>query len=238
MLIDKLIPNIDRRISAWINIQSQLKKEPPLKQRPTVTISRQFGAEAYPLAEILQELLQIKTGESWTIFDKTLIEKVSQETALSEHFLTNLGDASKAFDALLTILPGMRTHRDAYQLLSHYLIRIALDGNAIIIGRGGAVLAQHLPHCFHFRLEAPLEIRIRSIQERLGITHQEARSLVDENQKVRERFIENLLGSSIADTRFYHAVFNSSKSSTRGIAQAIMGLVFENWGDESQKAKK
>jgi cytidylate kinase len=179
----------------------------------------------------------MKTGDPWTIFDKALIEIVSRETALSENFLTNLGDASRAFDALLTILPGMRTHSDAFKILSKYIIRIALDGNAIIIGRGGAVLTQHLPHCFHFRLEAPLEFRILSIQERLGITDHEARSLVTENQKVRERFIENLLGSSIADTRFYHAVFNSSKSSSLGIAQAIMPLIFENWGSERIKAK-
>ncbi|MBI4766988.1 MAG: cytidylate kinase-like family protein [Deltaproteobacteria bacterium] len=237
MLIDKLIPNIDRRISTWIKIQEELKKEPPPKQRPTITISRQFGAEAYPLAEILQELLQMKTGDPWTIFDKALIEKVSRETALSENFLTNLGDASRAFDALLTILPGMRTHSDAFKILSKYIIRIALDGNAIIIGRGGAVLTQHLPHCFHFRLEAPLEFRIRSIQERLGITSQEAKSLVDENQKMRERFIESFLNVSISDTRFYHAVFNNSKSNPRGIAQAIMPLIFENWGSERVETK-
>jgi hypothetical protein len=238
MITDKLIPNIDRRMSTWIKIQEQLKKEPPLEQRPTITISRQFGAEAYPLAEILQDLLQNKTGESWTIFDKALIEKVSRETALSEHFLTNLGDASKAFDALLTMLPGMHTHRDGYQILSHYIIRIALDGNAIIIGRGGAVLTQHLSHCFHFRLEAPLEYRIRSIQERLGITNNEAKSLVIENQKMRERYIEGLLNISISDTRFYHAVFNSSKSNSLGIARGIMSLVFENWGVERTKVKR
>jgi len=238
MLTEKLIPNIDRRMSTWITIQDQLKKEPLLEQRPTITISRQFGAEAYPLAEILQDLLQKKTGDSWMIFDKALIEKVSRETALSEHFLTNLGDASKAFDALLTMLPGMRTHRDAYQILAQYIIRIALDGNAIIIGRGGAVLTQHLSHCFHFRLEAPLEYRIRSIQERLGITYNEAKSLESDNQKMRERFIESLLNSSIADTRFYHAVFNSSKSNSLGIARGIMGLVFENGPVERMKAKR
>ncbi len=237
MSTEKLIPNIDRRMSTWIKIQEQLKKKPLLEQRPTITISRQFGAEAYPLAEILQDLLQKKTGDSWTIFDKALIERVSRETALSEYFLTNIGDASKAFDALLTMLPGMRTHRDAYQILAHYIIRIALDGNAIIVGRGGAVLTQHLAHCFHFRLEAPLEYRIHSIQERLGITYNEAKSLEIENQKMRERFIEGLLSSSIADTRFYHAVFNSSKSNSLGIARSIMGLIFENGRVEQIKAK-
>jgi cytidylate kinase len=235
MSTEKLIPNIDRRLSTWITIQDQLKKEPLRDQRPTITISRQYGAEAYPLAEILQNLLQEKTGYSWTVFDKALIEKVSRETALSEHFLTNLGDASKAFDALLTMLPGMRTHSDAYQILARYIIRIALDGNAIIIGRGGAVLAQHLSNCFHFRLEAPLEYRIRSIQGRLGITYNEAKSLESENQKTRERFIESLLNSSIADIRFYHAVFNSSKSNSLEIARGIMGLVFENGRGEGSK---
>jgi hypothetical protein len=100
------------------------------------------------------------------------------------------------------MLPGMRTHRDAYQILAQYIIRIALDGNAIIVGRGGAVLTQHLPHCFHFRLEAPLEYRIRSIQERLGITYNEAKNIEVENQKMRERFIEGLLQVPRLPTRF------------------------------------
>lgn len=228
MLTEKLIPNIDRRLSTWITIQEQLKKEPTREKRPTITISREFGAEAYQLGEILQDLLKKETGNTWTIFDKTLIEKVSRETALSEHFLTNLGDASKAFDALLTILPGMRTHTEAYRILARYILRIALDGNAIIIGRGGAVLTQHLSHCFHFRLEAPLEFRIRSIQSRLGTTEKEAKALVQENQKMRDGFIENFLNISIADTGFYHAVFNSNKSSPLSIARSIISLVFEN----------
>ena len=55
---------------------------------------------------------------------------------------------------------------------------------------------------------------------------------------MRERFIEGLLSTSIADTRFYHAVFNSSKSNSLGIARSIMGLVFEKGSvgrDESQR---
>jgi cytidylate kinase len=227
MLTDNLIPNIEHRLSTWIGIQERLKKEPRLEQKPTITISRQFGAEAFPLAETLQSLLEKKTGDSWTIFDKALIEKVSSETALSEQLLTNMGDASKALDALATMIPGMHTHSDAFQVLARYVIRIALDGNAIIVGRGGAVLTQHLPHCFHFRLEAPLEYRIHSLQQRLNIPHEEAKKLVIDNQKISERFLENLLNSSIADTRFYHAVFNSSKSEVSRMARSILSLVFE-----------
>lgn len=226
MHTDRLIPNIDRRLSTWITIQERLKKEPRREQKPTITISRQFGGEAFPLAETLQDLLEKKTGDSWMIFDKALIEKVSRETALSERLLTNMGDASKALDALVTMIPGMSTHSDAYQVLARYVIRIAMDGNAIIIGRGGAILTQHLPNCFHFRLEAPLEYRIRSVQQRLNITYEEAKTLVIDNQNMSERFIENLLNNSISDTRFYHAVFNSSKSNASNMARSILCLAF------------
>jgi cytidylate kinase len=228
MFTEKLVPNIEHRLSTWVRIQEGLKKGPRPEQKPTITISRQFGAEAFPLAEALKDLLEKKTGDAWTIFDKSLIEKISSETSLSEQLLTSIGEASKALEALATMIPGMHTHSDAFKVLTRYVMQIALDGNAIIVGRGGAVITQHLPHCFHFRLEAPLEHRIRSIQERLNIPYEKAKKLVIDNQKISERFIEDLLNSSVADTRFYHAVFNSSKSEVSGIAGAILCLAFEN----------
>jgi hypothetical protein len=227
MQTEKLIPNIDRRLSSWIAIQGRLKSEPPSQQKPTITISRKFGSEAFPLAEILKDLLEKKSGDTWTIFDKALIEKVSQETALSERLLTSLSSASKALDALATMIPGLATTSDVYKVLARYVIRIALDGNAIIIGRGGAILTQHLPNCFHFRLEAPLEFRVRSIQKRLDITNEEAKTLVLEKEKSSDRFIEGFLNSSVEDRRFYHAMYDSSKSQLSRIARSIQCLVFE-----------
>lgn len=226
MLVNKLIPNIDRRLSTWVRIQEQLKEEPHRKPQPTITISRQYGCEGFPLAEALKDLLDRKTGDTWTIFDKTLIDRVSRETALSEGFLANLGDASQAFDALITMLPGLRTHSDAYQILARYIVGIAQAGNAIIVGRGGAVLTQHLPNCFHFRLDAPIEHRIRSIQQRLGIPGKEAKAIVLENQKARDRFLEEFLNCSIAALRYYHSVYNTSKSPIEDIARSILTLVF------------
>jgi cytidylate kinase len=226
MYTDKLIPNIDRRLSSWISIQDQIKKEPHRGPRPTITLSRKFGSEAYPLAEILKDLLEKKTGDQWTIFDKALIEKVSQETALSERLFTNISIASKALEALATMIPGMASYSDAYKILTRYAIQIALDGNAIIIGRGGAVLAQHLPNCFHFRLEAPLEYRISSIQKRLGCSHEESKKLVNEREKSSDKFIEGLLNRSMQDPLLYHAIFNTSKNKLSNIAQSIIAIVF------------
>jgi cytidylate kinase len=225
MLTDRLIPNVDQRISAWIAIQERLARQARPRPKPTITISRQFGCEAYPLAESLKTELEKRTGESWTIFDKALIERVSRETHLSERLLGNLGDESHALDTLATLIPGWRTHSEAYEVLARYIVRIAQEGNAIIVGRGGAVVTQNLPRCFHFRLEAPFEHRVQSIQRRLNVGPKEAEKIVTEHQKSRERFLETFLHCSIADSRYYNAIFNSSKNALEQIARSILELV-------------
>ena len=225
MHTERLIPNVDQRISAWIGIQERLARQERREPKPTITISRQFGCEGYPLAECLKVALEKRTGEPWTIFDKALIERVSRETDLSERLLGNLGDESHGLDVLANMIPGWRTHDEAYEVLARYILRIAREGNAIIVGRGGAIVTQNLPRCFHFRLEAPFEHRVQSIQRRLEISSQEAERTVIEHQKSREHFLESFLHCSIADTRYYNAVFNSSKNKLEDITRSILELV-------------
>jgi cytidylate kinase len=224
--MERLIPSVERRLSAWVNVQDRLSHQRK-GAHLTITLSRQFGCEAFPLAERLQELMQARTGEPWALVDKALIERVSKETQLSERLLGRLGDESQALDFLASIIPGWTTHDEAYEILARYVVRIAREGNAIIVGRGGAVLTQTMPNCFHFRLEAPHEHRVASIARRLGVDTAEADALVREHQQRRDRFIERFLHCSMADTRYYHAVFNTAKSPLERIAAAIVDLVPE-----------
>lgn len=226
MTTERLIPNVERRLSGWVNLQDRLSHQRH-ERRLTVTISRQFGCEAYPLAERLHQLLEARSGEPWTVIDKALIERVSKETQLSERLLGRLGDESQALDLLSALIPGWTTHEEAFEVLARYVVRIAREGNAIIVGRGGAVLTQTLPNCFHFRLEAPHDFRVASIARRLGLPPGEADAMVSEHQARRDRFIERFLNCSIADTRYYHAVFNSAKSPLERIAASILQLLPE-----------
>ena len=221
----RLIPSVDRRLSAWLGMQDRLRQPAREEHRPTVTLSRQFGCEAYPLAESLAEALTKCTGQPWTVFDKALIERVSQETRLSEQLLARLGDETRLLDKLAGAIRGWHTHTDAYEALVRHIVGIAREGNAIIVGRGGAIVAQDLPNCFHFRLEAPLEYRLASIQQRLGVSPKEAAALVAEHQGRRERFIEEFLHCSIGETRWYHAVFTMSRSPLPRTTASILALL-------------
>lgn len=49
MPVERLIPSIDRRLSAWISVRDRVATR-TRRDRLTITISRQFGCEGYPLA--------------------------------------------------------------------------------------------------------------------------------------------------------------------------------------------
>ena len=221
----RLIPNVERRLSAWVGVQDRLRRAPLREPRATITISRQFGCEGYPLAELLAKQMEERTGEVWTIFDEALIARASRDLEFSEQLLGDIGGQSQLLDNLVNLIPGWRTQNEAYELLARYILRIARDGNAIIVGRGGAVVTRCLPNCCHIRLEAPLEYRVRSIEQRLGIGPAEAEAMVIDYERNRERFIERFLHCSMADSRYYHAVFNTEKSPLERIANSIIDLL-------------
>ena len=53
-----------------------------LKSRRTVTIYREFGCEAYPVAECLRQTTEKKSGATWLLFDKGLLDEIARNNDL------------------------------------------------------------------------------------------------------------------------------------------------------------
>ena len=227
-----LAPDIEHRLSGWMKIQERRPDAVAVKLRPTITISREFGCEGFPLAERVKGLLEEASGEPWNLFDKTLIELVAKEEDIPLRLLKNLGDMSRAIEAFGMHSSEHITHDMAFDKVASYLSQIAKVGNAILVGRGGAVLCHELPNCFHFRLVAGFDWRVDSIMKRTGLTHEEAAQQVKENSKLREKFVSQCLGADSSETRLYDAIFNNERHSVEEMAQAILGFVRSGWRDK------
>ena len=221
---DSLIPSIEQRESAWFMLQERLARNPRDVARPTITISREYGCEGYPLAELLKTRLEATTAEPWNIYDKALVDKVAADERLSVALLSNLGDESQAMDVLRTHF-GYLTHDEAYASLVKHLVQIATKGNAIIVGRGGAVVCQDLKNCFHFRLEGSFAFRVATLAHRLEISEAEAEPIARAQSKLREKFISECLHQDITSPRWYDAVFNNERQSIEAIARAAFELI-------------
>lgn len=224
-----LSPSIEQRLAGWEQIQYRFAHAHKPKIRPTITISRQFGCEGFPLAEYLRGLLEDASGEPWNIYDKALIEKVAHDEDISLRLLKNLGDMSHTLEALGLYSSTHMTHDEAFDKVAKAILQIAAMGNAVIIGRGSPILCKSMKNCFHFRLAASLEWRVASIMKRLDMPREEAEDLVKTNTRLREKFISQCLGEDITDLTHYCAVFNNGAHSIHEIGAAILAYVRSGW---------
>ena len=225
----RLIPSIEMRLGSLLEVTRRRELESDARDKttkPTITISREFGCEAFPLAERLQALLERKTGEQWVVMDKQLLEEVARNHNLSEALLKELGGKMRFVEEMMaTFTPRWKTEKDYYRLLCRQVVSLADKGNVIIVGRGSAFITQAMKNCHHFRLFASLEFKARSIARRLGVSMEEAAEIVSKKQKQRDKFIRDFLDRDARDLSVYHMVFNNDKNTPDRIAGTIMEYV-------------
>jgi cytidylate kinase len=221
-----LISEVEARIDAWQRILENKRRESiPKTKALTITISREFGCEGFPLAERLKTLLEEKTGEEWVIFDRALIEQAAMELEISSTKIKMIEERFRFLDFFSSFFPKSYTKNQLMNQLSEYILNVAKLGNAIIVGRGGAYITRKLDNCFHFRLEAPLDFRITSISKRLEINEEAAEKFVMENSRKREEFLDDFFGSSINDPEYFHAIFNNQKMDLELITKCILKCI-------------
>ncbi len=223
----QLIPSIENRLAALLEVNRRnltgYSVSPDEKLPTSITLSREFGCEAYLVAEKLKEILDAKTKSPWSIMDKALLEEVAKNHQLSEEMLRRLGEKNRFLDDMIsTFSPKWRSDKDHYRLLCKQIVAVAEGGHTIIVGRGGAILTQKLTNCFHFRLIATLSFRLRSIMRRTGLEKDEAEKLITLRQNQRDDFVRDFIGRDVADPSLYHLIFNNAKSSPEQIAQTIV----------------
>ena len=230
-----LPPEVEHRISAWQKVRFRANRKLEPIQGPTITLSRQFGCEAFPLAQKLEENLNGIYKLPWAIYDRTLIEQVAAEAGISLYLLKELGDPESDLDLLGLNATGHVTHREAFEAVARHLREIAAKGNAIVIGRGGAVLCRSMKNCYHFRIEASLDWRIASLAKRLNLTAAEARELIQTIGAHRENFLNACVGAEVSDPSLYDAVFNDERHSLEQMAAAIVAYVKQAWPDQGSR---
>jgi cytidylate kinase len=191
--------------------------------KPTIIISREFGCEAFPVAEELVRLAEKKTGEPWLLVDKSLLDAVAKEHHVPEEIMLSLGSKPRWFDDMMaTFSANWKSDADYYRLLCRQVVMLASAGNAVIVGLGAPLITKNLQNCFRYRLIAEHAFKVNSIARRMKIPKQGAELVVLDQQKERDRVLRKLLDSDMRDPLLYHAVFNNGKIKSRQIARLIL----------------
>jgi len=193
---------------------------------PCITISRETGAGSGLIAEKLINLLQpisLSIQKEWAVFDKNLIETVLEDHQLPKQIAKFLGEEKRSLltqtmNEMLGVHPPLlKLHHKAAETILH----LAHMGNCVIIGRGANIITASLKNAFHVRLVAPLEIRIKNVQDFYGNTKQQAVEFVKKEDVKRNAFIKDHFNKNAEDPLLYNVMLNTGTFSLDEVAACI-----------------
>ena len=212
-------PQQEQKLQAWHRMQQVVE---PGKPSPCFTIAREFGCQAYPLAEALIKRLNARmAGEPWIIVGRQVIDRVSELSGYTVAQIEKSQDTPSSLKAIFSMfLDSSRAEETEIFTHMRSVIRsFARRGNCVLIGRGSVFAVQDLSNCINLRLVATPEFRINKIMKSHNLTEKAAIEFIALHQHQRDDFIRRFADRIIADPVLYHLVINNAHLDVEKIAE-------------------
>jgi cytidylate kinase len=116
--------------------------------------------------------------------------------------------------------------RDLFQLEAKIMNGVADERSAVIVGRGGFHVLKRRAGSAHVFLHAAIDFRINRVMEVYKIKERgEARSLIDESDRERRKFLRTMTGGDWNDARNYHLCIDVGRAGIPAAEAMIVKLV-------------
>jgi len=200
-----------------------------------ITISRQFGAEGKILGRRLADTLE------YYYADEDIIERAVMEVYLSSDgkkiFETEPGDKLRRFISRLNPfgtslmelpLSDKERHIDGLkyvELLNLIIPKIATDGNAVIVGRGGQLILHDFDDTYHLLLIAKKEDRTKFIEDDYRVSKTRTLQILKRMDKRRTNLYSYFGRKDYDDPKLYDLVLNMSILSLDKAEELIYKLI-------------
>ena len=211
-------PLLESKLHAWHQIQQIADLQKPA---PCFTIAREFGCQAFPMAEALVERLNSRiAGEPWVVISKQVIDEVAKLSGFSVDQIEKSQDTPSTLKAIFSMfLDSSRAEEtEVFTQLRDVIRGFAKRGNCVLVGSGSVFAAQDLVNCIHLRLVAPYEFRVQKIMRTHDLGESEAERFIALHQKQRDDFIRRFADASLDDPLLYHLVINNGRLGVEGMA--------------------
>jgi cytidylate kinase len=206
-------PDFAKCIS-FIASQFQAGNEPDPDSKLAITISRQSGSGGHAVAEKLVQYMAARAPKSalpWMVFDRNLVEQVLEDHHLPQH-LVRLMPEDRVSDLTDMLHNVFGLHPPFYTLVhqtSETILRLASQGNVILIGRGANLVTGKLPHVVHVRLIGSLQKRVAHIQEIRSVDRKTALEIIQSEDRGRERYLKKYFNENVENPLLYDLVINT-----------------------------
>ncbi len=214
---------------------------------PVVTISRQTGCSARRIAIKLSKILtgysymsDTKTEKEWLWADKDTFRQTIKEVE-DEMVARNINNP-EMLESLQMVDRAFTKEKfegevdeNSLTILKDVIVKLAIQGRYIILGRGATTLLADLPNKLSIRLEAPLEWRINRVAQMKNLSHLEAEEYILKSDEKRNKFTESVIGRTY-DNNDFDIIFNYASLSDDQIVEVIVNILKSkkiiSFGDE------
>jgi len=219
---------IQKQVKTWESSKIVLIEKPE-ETRPFVTISREYGCMATPIAAAIAERLNRAEGsDAWQAYDKGLINKIVENTGVSETLIETIDTKKREEmnELLRTMMTDYPPQVTVYKKLVRTIRGISIHGRAIVVGRAGVVITRDLKYGLHLQFVAPLSYRIHKIMEVRGIKDKlEAERLVETKDRERHDFLTQYVKFESTSPASYDLTINIARFTDAEIAETVEGLL-------------
>jgi len=225
---------IAAHVHAWESVKS-LGRARALETYPFITLSREFGCEALPLAQRLVEILNERCRPSfpWTAYDREMLDKVADELNIRRTVVDALDgerrdEMSELFDNIIN-----RKVPDALVVrkLAEVIRSLAIHGHSILIGRGSALVTQDLKTGLRVRLIAPRDWRVLKIGTDRNVTRREAEKIVEEGERQRSNYLATFFVIDQENPFHPDLVIDNSRFNLAQIAEIVFTALGARFGE-------
>lgn len=222
LLLNYMVESFDRN-------QHYAKK---LEGGPFITISRDFGCQANLLAKMLKEELQ-KAGQNWSILNKEIIMEAAKKLGMDPRSVARISESTdrNLMDEVLASLTTKyyKSDKKIRQTIASVITSAADAGNAIIVGRGSAVITHGMQPSINIKLTAPLEWRLQSLMLRYHAKREYMLKELNSIDLKRHRLMSQLNKTYGNSNDIYDLQINCSTITHRQIVTMVIALMNERF---------
>lgn len=183
------------------------------KARYIITINRQFGSLGRPIARLLSERLGIN------YYDREIVDKTAKKLNMPVSEISELEESANAGLFSMKYPLGMGTTDVQDKIFAEQkkiIENIASKESCIIVGRCADAILKDYPKLLKIFIYSPKEERKRVCVKDFQMTEAEAKRMILEVDKARERYHKQYAGYLPDDIKYINLAVDSSVLGVEG----------------------
>jgi osmotically-inducible protein OsmY len=192
-----------------------------------LTLSRQSGSFGTQISNALVESLKYR------FLDKDSLDKALAKYGISPASLEKYDEKKPSFWEIFS------SERNRYlHFLKTVIYGFAMEGNGLVLGRGGQVLLAGIPGIYHVRVIAPPTVRIERIKAAYRCEARQAEQIMRHSDQGRAGFHRFFYNVNWEDGSLYDLVINTQTFTVETAVELLREMIALCDSKEQQKSRE